>query len=284
MGETLLQGFYGMTYTPPPTNGVIPDKVPLLHSILNTGNKTTKVVLARTEYYDEALSQLSAIHEILTANIPLKYHERVFAGTTRATITWRQLDSISLCNYSAYVDNLLSTFNPQDDEAKEIQPPHKRVRPVPLSYAAATRSEEASVNEMASQSPAMTVSMSSLTSDDINELYEKMKYHITTSHGENPSVCIDELEQQFQISTKEIHDFREHLDQQVGSIATRVDNLAADINKENAIILAMQCEFTTAMKDLPLCIQQFHAIPGITASSTPGPSTSRHRHWDETIK
>ena len=122
-GETLLQGFYGMTYTPPPNNGVIPDKVPLLHSIHNTGNKTTKVVLARTEYYDEALNQLSAIHEILTANIPLKYHERVFAGTTRATITWRQLDSISLCNYSAYVDNLLSTFNLQDGEVKEIQPP-----------------------------------------------------------------------------------------------------------------------------------------------------------------
>ncbi len=156
--------------------------------------------------------------------------------------------------------------------------------PVPLSYAAATRSEEASVNEMASQSPAMTVSMSSLTSDDINELYEKMKHHITASHGENPSVCIDELEQQFQISTKEIHDLRKHLDQQVGSIATRVDNLAADIKMQNAIILAMQREFTTSMKDFSTCLQQFHAIPGITATSTPGPSTIGHRHWDETIK
>lgn len=283
-GETLLQGFYGMTYTPPPTNGVIPDKVPLLHSIHNTGNKTTKVILARTEYYDEALNQLSALHEILTANIPLEYQERVFVGATRATITGRQLDSISSCNYSAYADSLLSTFNPQDGEVKEIQPPHKRVRPVPLSYAAATRSEEATVNEMASQSPTMTVSMSSLTSDDINELYEKMKHHITASHGENPSVRIEELEHQFQISTKEIHDLREHLDQQVSSIATRVDNLAADINKQNAIILAMQREFTTAMKDFSTRLQQFHAIPGVNATSTPGPSTSGHRHWGETIK
>ncbi len=76
-GTTLLQGFYGMTFTPPTADGELPKSKPLLHSIHNTGKPTIKVALVPSHHYEAATTQLSAIHNILASKKKKDYFKCV---------------------------------------------------------------------------------------------------------------------------------------------------------------------------------------------------------------
>ncbi len=283
-GTTLLQGFYGMTFTPPPpVTGETPTSVPLLHSIHNTGKSTTKVALVPSYHYEAANTQLSAIHSILASYIPPAYHECVFIESLQAGITGQQIDSISSCNSAAYATELLNRYNPQDGEEVEEPQQLKRFRQVPMSYAAAT------VNE--ANPDAQTVSskatVSSITSADLDQLYEKMKTYIgDTATSE---INIDDLESRMAKSTREIQEVREQLTTTVSSITTRVDTLSADIKlhtdqmaseikRQNIIILGMQQQFQDSMSDFAIKLQALYNHPGTTIQPfTPTTTTSEQR-------
>lgn len=174
-GTTLMQGFYGMHHHPP-GEGQSTLTVPLLHSIHNTGKSNTKVSLVTTNHYDAAVTQLSAIQSILSANIAPEFHDRVFVAPLHAGITGQQIDSFSSCNSAAYATQLLKLYNPQDGEDIQEIKPTKRFQQVPLTYAAAVT--DPLVEEATAASKA---TVSSLTSSALDQLYEKMKKYVADS-------------------------------------------------------------------------------------------------------
>jgi hypothetical protein len=79
-GNSLMQGFYGMTVSSPQADvaeGITPTS-PSSHSIHNTQKHTTKVILLQSNKFVDAVDQFSNIHNILQNNIKKQYHMNVF--------------------------------------------------------------------------------------------------------------------------------------------------------------------------------------------------------------
>jgi hypothetical protein len=234
-------------------------------------------------HYDSALTQLSAIHSILTSYISKEYLDRVFVGSMQAGITGQHIDSVSSCNSAAYAMELLNKYNPQDGDDL-LATPIKRFRSVPLSYAAATS------NDPTTDNPTDTskATVSSVTSADLDQLFDKMKQYIagsTTTTGVN----LDELEARFSQSTKEVQEVRDQLSLTVSNIASRVDTLSDeikaqnakisdDIQRQNIIILGMQKQFQDSLKDFSAKLQDLYSTKNTTIVS-PLASTSTPGQW-----
>jgi hypothetical protein len=284
-GTTLMEGFYGMQYQSPETsnNTAVPE--PLLHSIHNTGKPHTKVALVTTGKYESAITQLSAIHSILTSYISQEFHDKVFINSLQAGITGQQVDSISSCNSAAYATALLNKFNPQDGDDFTKTTPVKRYRHVPLTYAAAASSDTPSVTPTDNSK----ATVSSVTSADLDQLFEKMKQYIAGS-TDGPGVNIEELETRFSQSVKEVQEVRDNLTNTVSSITARVDTLSEemklqhakisdDIQRQNVIILGMQKQFQDSLPDFSTKLQDLYNNQGIANSVSPSASTSDQRQW-----
>lgn len=288
-GDSMLQGFYGMEYNVQSSDGHPARKVPLLQSIHNTGNPTTKVALVPSSHFEEALNQLAAIHDILATNIASTYHSKVFVPQCRAGITGQQIDSISSCNYSTYASQLLESFNPQDGEIQEGPVP-KRVRPVPLSYAVAVAPLDVEIpKEPTKVTTATTVS--SLTSTDIDLLYDKMKHRISSDYGDHPTVNIVDLETQVNSSSKEVKAIAKQLEGTFQTISvnlqqqnSRVDNLALSIDKQNVIILGMQKDFQDTMRVFSDQLQELYKNSNGAQSITPTSTTSMQGSSSDTAR
>lgn len=114
------------------------DDVSLLHSIHDTGNPKTKVALAPTSTYEAALDQFASLHSGLMSAIASEFHGNVFVDTLPAGLIGQQIDSTLSCNCSAYADELLTLYNPQDGDAQSTST--KRSRTTLLTYSAAVSS------------------------------------------------------------------------------------------------------------------------------------------------
>jgi hypothetical protein len=289
-GSTLMQGFYGMLHIIPAVEGQNSQSVPLLHSIHNTGKSTTKVALVPSNHYEAAITQLSAIQSILASYVPPDFHDKVFIESMPAGITGQQIDSISSCNSAAFATELLNRYNPQEGENIEEVKPSKRFRPVPLTYAAVTGTDVQS--ETTTDNSRATIS--SVTSADLDNLYEKMKTYVGTTA--NSSLNIDELESRMAKSTKEIQEVRDQLSLSVHNITARVDTLSDDIkqhteqmsseiNRQNIIILGMQQQFKESMLDFSTKLQDLYNRPHNQLQPiTPTTTTSEQRRRGEVIK
>jgi hypothetical protein len=126
----------------------------------------------------------------------------------------------------------LESFNPQDGENIEVSLP-KRVRPAPLSYVAAVTPETDKVNKPTPLIPTATT-VSSLTSPDIDLLYEKMKHHISSDYGDYPTVKIDDLETQVKTSSQEIKIITKQLEDTVStmSLAIQQQNSLGTVHRQ----------------------------------------------------
>jgi hypothetical protein len=284
-GTTLMQGFYGMQFPTTLPSQKTPE--PLIHSIHNTGSKTTKVVLVTTAHYEEALTQLSAIHSILTSSIPQEYHTRVFINSLQVTITGQQIDSISSCNSAAYATTLLMKYNPQDGtEDEDIQPP-KRYKPVPLTYADAI-SHNIDASTTAVPTP---THLPSITQTDLDNLYDQMKQFVSDhSHG---GIQTAELEDKISRSTQEIQSVRDQLQHTIQGISTKVTTLANDmvtqtaklseeIQRQNVIILGMQRQFQESFSDFAHKLQELYQdrqLPPTNLNPSQVAATSKPRPW-----
>jgi hypothetical protein len=284
-GRTLMQGFYGMQYTIPATDTQPAISDPLLHSIHNTSKPTTKVALVPICHYEAALTQLSAIHSILASYIPQEYHDRVFVDSKQAGLTGQQIDSIPSCNSAAYATELLNRYNPQEGDEIESTTPTKRYRQVPLTYAAVTSLDTTSD----SPTEASKVSISSVTTADLDQLFDKMKQYVADNTNTS-GINISELETKMAQSTKEVQEVRTKLQETVSGIAQRVDTLAdelksqnsilsADIQRQNIIILGMQKQFQDSMQDFAHKLQALYNQSNCTASTSPSASTSEPGLW-----
>ncbi len=97
LGNSLMQGFYGMTVMSSTSQGAegITPPVQLIHSIHNTRKPNTKVILVQTSKFNDAVDQFSNIHNILQTKINESYHENVFVPGTTTQLAGRKADSIS---------------------------------------------------------------------------------------------------------------------------------------------------------------------------------------------
>lgn len=280
-----MQGFYGMVYNPPAENGPTQKLEPLLHSIHNTSKVTTKVTLVPNSHYEEALTQLSAIHSILCSYVQPEYQQQVFIDSMQAGIVGQQIDSVSSCNSAAYATEILNKYNPQDGEELADPKPMKRFRPVPLTYAAATTME--TVSDMPTE-PSKTNS-SSVTTTDLDHLFEKMKAYVNEK-STNTGITIEELELKISNSTKEVQAARDQLSETVSSLTARVDTLSEElklqnnklsdeIGRQNVIILGMQQQFQESMSDFSSKLQELYKTSSNHNYRTTTASTSKPSQW-----
>ncbi len=244
--------------------------------------------MVSTSHYEEALKQLSAIHSILTASIPQEYHNRVFLESLQAGITGQQVDSVSSCNSAAYATELLNHYNPQDGEELTEVTPKIRFRTVPLTYADALHSTSATTME------ASKATVSSVTSADLDQLYEKMKAHIA-SNSETSAINVDELETRMAQSSKKVQIVQDQLSQMISSLTSRVDTLSEEmklhnnklsneIQRQNVIILGMQQQFQETMSEFSNKLQLLYTTSDKTSAIiSPSASTSKPKQWGDQV-
>jgi hypothetical protein len=256
-GNSLLQGFYGMTTTPISIHdSEITPPAQLIHSIHNTSRSTTKAVLVQRTKLESAIDQLSNIANILKNNIEHSFHGNVFVSGTEPALTGQQADSISSCNSSSYASTLLNNFNPQDGEGVTHQSAPKRTRPTSITYSTAVTSPLAAL-------PSQTT-ISTLT--DMDKLYESMSARFGEQFGSK--ISIQDLEKQVSKTSTEISTIRTNFEQQLTSIQSSVDQLTTKVNmqyleinntvqslvdtieKQNFIIAGIQQDFKLSMETL----------------------------------
>lgn len=244
-GHTLMKGFLGLAVTVEGRG-----TFPLIHSIHNTGRATVKAVLVHRENYDYAIAQLAAIQEALLSGVPQEYHANVFVDNLEAGLTGSQRDTIQSCNSSQQANELISLYNPQD---AEVQPTEstKRFRPTVISYAAVATSSVDSSQDTTSQTTTQQVmNISSLTDQDLDQLYERLKHHINIVDDTSPGITTEEMERMVTESNNTILQVREEMRTSVADLKADVANIGAQVKKQNAVVVGVQKMLETTSQDL----------------------------------
>jgi hypothetical protein len=246
-GHTLLKGFLGMEY---PVEGK--GKVPVVHSVHNTGRPYVKAVLVHTESYAFALDQFATLHQGLLAGVPQEYHKNVFVDHQEVGLTSAHRDTIHSCNSSYYANELLSLYNPQDGEV-EIPQESKRFKTTLISYAAAVNPVAASPLDPPARQEAtvaQSTSISSLTDQDLDHLYERFKSRVETPGRTSPGISSEELEQRVQASNEEIQQVKEEMRKSVDHLAAHIENINMAVKKQNTVIAGLQLSLESTSKEI----------------------------------
>jgi len=246
----------------------------LIHSVHNTGRKNIKAVLVPKENYDDALEEFSTFHQKLLSGVNPAFHRKVFVGTLEAGMTSGHRDTIHSCNSSHYANELLQIHNPQDAEE---EPPEyqKRFRPATISYAAAAcaldqlnqhttsnvsftlSSQQPGTN---SSPPSQTTLVSSLTNDDLDKLYGRLKHHSTAP--EEGGLSSDELEKMVQDSNSAIQQVHDEMKASVAELSSQVNTIGTQVSKQNAVVLGLQKTLEATTSDLKQNVDiKFHDLP-----------------------
>jgi hypothetical protein len=171
-----------------------------------------------------------------------------YLEVTLPSITSGHRDTIHSCNSSHYANELLQIHNPQD--AEEDPPEYqKRFRPGTISYAAVARAQD-QLNQhttsnvsftLSSQQPgtnfsqpSQTTLVSSLTNDDLDKLYERLKHHSTAP--EEGGLSSDELEEMVQDSNSVIQQVHDEMKASVAELSSQVNTIGTQVSKENVHI------------------------------------------------
>jgi hypothetical protein len=274
------------------------DPQQLIHSIHNTGRSTTKVVLVTSELYNDAIDQFANLENIMMCHIHPTYHGQVFVPGARPGLAGQQVDSLSSCNYSSYASELLSKFNPQDGDTQDTVPQvKKRFRTIPMTYASVVTT----ANHAASAKATATTSVSSLSNNDMDKLYEEMSKRLCATHGDFHKLNISDLEQKVQQTSTDIHNVRRNLEQSIQDITSSVKNLATKVDtqhcemaatvrdlkdiieRQNFCILGIQQDFKDNIAAMSEQLQQVLKTTG-TNPVSPAASTRAHGHWGEPVK
>jgi predicted nucleic acid-binding Zn-ribbon protein len=120
---------------------------------------------------------MSVIHHALLSGVPHDYHDKVLIDNLEAGLTSSQRDTIQSCNSSQNANELLQLYNPQDAKADNSKTAHKRLKPSVISYAAAASGTDmtvANIDQPAQTQTQQPTTISSLTDQDLDQLYEKL--------------------------------------------------------------------------------------------------------------
>jgi hypothetical protein len=264
-GQTLMRGFIGLTVT------VDGKTLPLIHSIHNTGRLHVKAVLVHHEQYEYALEQLSVIHQALLSGVPQEFYKKVFVDNLEAGLTDSHRDTIQSCNSSLNANELLQLYNPQDAEGEPSTTNQKRFKPSVISYAAAAGSSDTTTHTLESsyiaskaasnQTPTQThtqqaTTISSLTDQDLDQLYERLKHHVDIVDDQSPGVTAEEMERIVNESNQNIMQVREEMRTSVTDLKEEITNISNSVKKQNAVVVMLQKTLEATSTDLKTSVNQ----------------------------
>jgi len=253
-GHTIMKGFLGMTNK---VVGGMP--IPLVHSVHNTGRPNVKAVLVLTANYDYAVDQFGTLHQDLLAGVPEEYQDNVFVNNLEAGMTSGRRDTIHSSQCSHRADEIQQLYNPQD--ADDEPNPQKRFRPTVISYAVAARA----TTFMATQSSTITTAvvsastptttqqstnLSSLTDQDLDMLYDRLKHHVPVENDASPVISSEDMEHMVAECNHQIQQVREEMHQSVTELKEQVEVISASVKKQNGVILGLSKTLENTTIDL----------------------------------
>lgn len=271
-GQVLLRGFMAMAMAMAMTRKTDTDEAPLIHSVHNTSRKTIKAVLVPRENYDDALEAFSTLHQQLLSGVHPDFHKKVFVGSLEAGMTSGHRDTIHSCNSSHYANELLQTYNPQDAEEEPTGlSSQKRFLPSVISYAAVVSgtdqpktlgtnpSQPSQMLGTTSSQPSQVTLVSSLTNDDLDKLYERLKHHLPDTEADGLSS--DELEKKLQASNYVIQQVRDVMKTSVTELSNQITTISHQVSKQNTVVLGLQKTLEITASDLKQNVDlKFHDL------------------------
>ncbi len=102
-----------------------------------------------------------------------------------------------------------------------------------------------------SQTTAQQVTnISSLTDQDIDQLYERLKHHIDIVDDSSPGINTEDMERMVNESNNTILQVREEMRASVEELKAEVASISAQVKKQNAVVVGVQKMVETTSKDL----------------------------------
>jgi hypothetical protein len=220
-GHTLMRGFLGMT------RKVENKVVPLIHSVCNTNRPTIKAVLVPQENFDLVVEQFGSLHLDLLSGVPQDYHGNVFVNGLEAGMTSGHKDTIHSCNSSLNATAILQLHNPQDAEVEAPVNPQKRFKPTLISYGAVVTLPSMILEMVPDSTPSppltqQSSNISSLTDQDLDKLYERLKHHVNIEDGDSPGISTEEMERMVADSNTQIRQVRDEMRAAVADLSNRL--------------------------------------------------------------
>ena len=182
----------------------------------------------------------------------------MFVDSLEVGLTSGHRNTIHSCNSSHHAIELLQLYNPQDAEEESTPSSAKRFRPTVISYAAATASTNVTTAS-SNSSPAQTqqfTSISSLTDQDLDQLYERLKRHVEVVDDDSPGISTEEMEKMVQESNNTILQAREETRKSVAELTAQVDNINTAVRKQNVVVVALQKTLAETSLDLKTSVNE----------------------------
>jgi hypothetical protein len=102
-----------------------------------------------------------------------------------------------------------------------------------------------------SQTTAQQVTnISSLTDQDIDQLYERLKHHIDIVDDSSPGINTEDMERMVNESNNTILQVREEMRASVEELKAEVASISAQVKKQNAVVVGVQKMVETTSQDL----------------------------------
>jgi len=152
-------------------------------------------------------------------------------------------------------------YNPQDTtvQPKENQ---KRFKPSVISYAAVTSSASLGqdIGTVMTGTPSLVTTtqnltqqvtnVSSLTDNDIDQLYDRLKHHIGIADDSSPGITTEDMERMVNESNNNLQQVCEEMRTSVEDLKVEVASISAQVKKQNAVVVGVQKPLETTSKDL----------------------------------
>jgi hypothetical protein len=92
--------------------------------------------------------------------------------------------------------------------------------------------------------------ISSLTDQDIDQLYERLKHHIDIVDDSSPGINTEDMERMVNESNNTILQVREEMRASVEELKAEVASICAQVKKQNAVVVGVQKMLETTSQDL----------------------------------
>jgi hypothetical protein len=125
--------------------------------------------------------------------------------------------------------------------------------------------------------------MSSITTSDLDQLYECLKHHI----GDDAMLqgfSEADLEKQVTQSSQDIQLLRQDMHQTVAQLSTRLDQMHSDMCKQNSVIVGIQRDFQMTITDMTSQFKELKNLVALLIQHSPPASTRDTMHSGELSK
>jgi hypothetical protein len=232
----------------------VDDKLlPLIHSMHNTNRPHVKAVLVTVENFEAAVDQFGTIHQDLLGGVLQEFQKNVFVGDLEAGLTSGHRDTIHSCNSSLHASKFLHLYNPQD---AEVDNPQKRFKPTIISYAAAASATSTITvatpsSSIVSQPITQTTSApASLTDEDLDKLYERLKHHVNIEDGVTTGITTDDMERMVAVSNSQILQVREEMRTSVVELSAQIATVSESVKRQNVCVVGVQKMLESSSADI----------------------------------